>query len=137
MHDFDKDRAVRLTADRHFRIGGEEFEYRPGVAPEAIVRWSDMSAETPESEAIQIIDDTVIALLETGQDEKWKKVRDPNLANPLVADDIVGVIRWILEQQSGRPTSLSPDSSTGSGPGANGTTSTDAPASPVAAVSAA
>lgn len=132
MHDFDIARGLRLSQDRSFKIGGETFTYRPAVAPEAIVRYSDMGAETPELEAIEIIDETVIALLDEGQAEKWHGVRNTNAENPLSADDIITLIRWILEAQTARPTGPSPDSSSGSGPAKNGTDSKAATASPVA-----
>lgn len=133
MHNFDTDRENRLLGDRSFQIGGETFTYRPSVAPEKLVRWAEMTVDTPEMEAIAIIDETIIAFLESGQAEKWQKVRDPDLPNPLNANDISGLVRWLMEEQTGRPTSPSSGSTTGSANGAPGTTLTAVPASPVGA----
>lgn len=131
MHNFDVERETRLQGDRTFQIGGQTFTYRPSVAPEKLIRWAEMSVDTPEMEAIEIIDETVVAFLEDGQAEKWKAVRNPDLPNPLNANDISGLVKWLMEEQTGRPTSPSSASTTGSGNGAPGTILTGVPDSPV------
>lgn len=136
MKDFDEARAERQARDRSFRIGGEEFTYRPAVAPEAILQWSRMTGgEMPdltEQEAIEIFDETVLAFLEVGQEKKWKAVRDPKLENPLNISDLRELVSWLFEEQTGRPTGQPSDSSDGSGTPPTGTPSTEG--SPLQAV---
>lgn len=43
MKDFDTERNQRLTGDRSFRLAGREFRYRPSVAPEVILGWSQFA----------------------------------------------------------------------------------------------
>lgn len=128
MKNFDEAREERERRDRSFQIGGQEFTYRPAVSPEAILRWSQMTGgEMPdltEQEAISILDDTVGAFLEPGQEKKWKAVRDPDLKNPLNISDLRDLIAWLFEEQAGRPTSPPSGSSGGSETGGTGTSST-------------
>ena len=136
MKDFDEARAERQARDRSFRIGGKEFTYRPAVAPEAILRWSQMTGgevpELTEEQAIEIFDETVLAFLEVGQDGNWRAVRDPNAENPLNISDLRELVSWLFEEQTGRPTGQPSDSSPGSGSGGTGTPSTEG--SPLQAV---
>lgn len=129
MRNFDEAREERLKRDRSFQIGGETFSYRAAVAPESILRWSQMTGgeidPLPEETAIEIFDETVLAFLEPGQDDKWKKVRDPNAKIPLNVGDLKDLVLWLFEEQSGRPTSPPSDSSGGSGSGETGTSLTE------------
>jgi len=137
MQNFDVERDARLEGERTFVIGGETFTYKPAVAPEALVAWADMNADTPEADAIRIMDETVVAFLEAGQEEKWATVRNPALSNPLTANDILGVIKWLVEEQTSRPTMPSSASSPGSGNGGPGTSLTGELVSPAGVGSAA
>lgn len=138
MKNFDEARAEREVRDRSFQIGGESFTYRPAVAPEGILRWSQMTGgEMPdltEVEAIEIFDETVNAFLEPGQAEKWSRVRDPQAKHPLNLSDLRDLVSWLFEEQAGRPTTQPSDSSGGSEKSETGTSSTDA--SPLQAVPA-
>lgn len=132
MHNFDEARDVRMQGERSFQIGGQQFTYKPAVSPESLIPWADMTADTPEVEAIRIIDETVLAFLDPGQEGKWLLARDPDSANPLTADDIIELIKWLVTEQSGRPTSPPSDSSNGSETGGHGTNLKAVPVSPVA-----
>lgn len=48
---FDEARKVREDADRSFQIGGETFVYRPAVAPEAIMAWSEFAGGADAEQA--------------------------------------------------------------------------------------
>lgn len=144
-------RNGRVDRDRTFVVGGQTFTYRPSVAPESIKRWSQMSggeftlkdddgrpildaegqpqSTLTEDEALSIFDSTVLAFLEEGQEDKWKTVRDPNAAIPLNLTDLQALIRWLFEEQSGRPTTPPSGSTNGSGNGGTGTSSTVASSS--------
>lgn len=144
-NNFDTKRRERLQRDRTFIVGGETFEYKPSVAPEAILRWSKMTggdyvlrdedgvprldskgdpiSTLSEEDAIAIFDETILAFLETGQTEKWRKVRAADVQNPLNVADMTEIVHWLFKEQSGRPTGQPSDSSSGSG-GQDETTST-------------
>lgn len=139
MKNFDEARREREQRDRGFQIGGEDFTYRPAVAPEAILNWSKMTGgemgdDLTEEAALSIFDETVVAFLEPGQDEKWAKVRDPKAAHPLNISDLRELVSWLFEEQSGRPTEPPSDSSDGPGSPTTGTPSTEG--SPLQAVPA-
>jgi len=133
MKDFDEARKARLERDRSFIIGGETLTYRPAVAPEALLHYNSAltgDATLSEQDWIDLYDEAIIALLEEGQANKWKKVRNPNVENPLNASDINELLQWLLEEQSGRPTGQPSDSS--SSTDGNGTQSTVASSPPPA-----
>jgi hypothetical protein len=151
------ERAQRPEEERTFVIGGETFVYRPSVPPEGYKRWSamtggefilrdaqgkpvlDPASNTPistltEDDALAILDETVISFLEPQYEEAWRRVRAADAPNPLTLDDIRALIRWLFEEQTGRPTGRSSDSSNGSRTADHGTRSTDASSSQAAEV---
>lgn len=124
-------RAARLTSqDNQFRLNGETFTVRPGVAPEAILDYYRMLngelGDLKEEQALQIFDQTVLAFLEPGQEEAWRRARRPDCDNPVTVADIRGVVQWLIERQSGRPTSPPSGSTPGSSATEAGTQSTGA-----------
>lgn len=132
MKDFDTARNERLERERGFRIGGHDFVYRASVAPEALLAWDDRG-DLEGQAFLDVIDETVIAFLEPGQDEKWREARSAASENPLNISDIIEVIQWLFEEQVGRPTGRSSESTNGGG--ASGTPLTvvsSSPATPVA-----
>lgn len=130
MRNFDEARQERLAQERSFTIGGQTFEYRASVAPEAYLEWSKMVGgeygdDLTEEKSIEIFDSTIVAFLKPGQDEKWKAVRSPDAEIPLTLGDMKDVVRFLFEENSGRPTGASSASSGGSGTQATPTTSTE------------
>lgn len=157
MKNFDTDRAKRLEQDRSFTINGHTFRHKPAVAPEAVAEWSAMvggehverdsdgnirldSSGDPissltEQEAIEILDRTILAFLEAGQDDAWKAARAVDAENPINLQDLRDLVAWLFEVTSGRPTgqsSGSPASTSGNGNSPSETTSTDVSPLPVA-----
>ncbi len=95
MKDFDEARREREERDRSFKIGGEEFIRRVAVAPERILRWNMAGAgelDLDEQGWLDLYDETVLALLEPGQAEKWAEVRSADLDNPLTGSDLTLLI---------------------------------------------
>lgn len=122
--EIEKRRAERAARDRSFELGGETFTHRPSVPMEAMADYYDMAAGirvVNNQEAIEIIDATVVAFLEEGQEEKWLKVRK-NPDHALSVQDCHQLIEGLLEAATGRPTLPPSDSSDGQE--SNGTTST-------------
>lgn len=99
-----------------------ELLYRPG----------DPISTLSEQDAIRVYDQTILAFMEPGQDEKWQKVRNADAENPLSVQDLSDLIQWLFEEVSGRPTEQPSGSSNGSESGGTGTNLTAVSASPVA-----
>lgn len=137
MKNFDTDRVHRAERDRSFQIAGETFTYRPSVAPEVMASWNEaVTGEVTlgEREWLKLYDDTILGLLEPGQEEKWLAVRSADLELPINLSDLSSLMEWLLAEQSGRPTVQPSESSQTDG--RTGTESTDTSSPPLAAVPA-
>lgn len=190
MKDFDEARKEREAKDRSFQIGGKVFVYRPAVAPEAIMSWTefaggtdkeqaqlraaqanlaashaslraaevsgadptelarisaDIAAKTAEvavstaaveektrsdGEWLNVIDETITAILEPSYHDAWQEVRNPELAHPLSLGDLQDLMEWLVAEVVNRPTGKPSDSSPSDGTTA--TASTVASSSPEA-----
>lgn len=116
MRNFDEERQARLEQDRSFQINGETFTRRPGVAPEKVLPWVQMitgETDPTEADAITILDDTVLAYLEPGQEERWRVARDPESDNPVTIPDLRRLLEWLTQEDAGRPTGQSSASAGG------------------------
>lgn len=116
MRDFDEIRREREQRDRSFRIGGEEFTYKASVAPEVLVRWNSAATaelELTETEWLELFDETTLAILDPGQQEKWERVRAVGGDHPLNIGDMRAVIQFLIEEATGRPTGPPAGSSPG------------------------
>lgn len=126
MRDFDTDKATRRAQridpeNLTFRIAGNEFVVRSGFAPgspgaDAIKRFREMNEDTSDEDFNRISDETVMAFLHPGQEEKWKAARDPDIEHPITGSDLVDIVIWLIEAVTNRPLESSTDSSTGSTP---------------------
>lgn len=134
MRNFDEERRVREEADRRIKVGGKEFTYKPSVAPEVIMAWN--AAATGETEGLtearwlELFDETILAMLDPGQEEEWASIRDRNSPHPLNLADLREVLRFLIEQATGRPTT--PPSGSSPGGGDTAETSRDESSSPEA-----
>lgn len=119
MRDFDQERRIREETDRRIKIGGKEFTYKASVAPEVVLAWN--SAATGETEGLtearwlELFDETILAMLDPGQEAAWAEIRDRNSAHPINLADLRDVLQFLMEQATGRPTTPPSDSSPGGG----------------------
>lgn len=116
MRDFDIDRAAREDNDRTFRIGGQEFTFRPYVHPNTMVRFQASFGQGDEHFLAEL--DKIISteLLEPGQEEEWLKLRAEDHPKPPSAFDLVEVYNYVMGEATGRPTERSSDSTGTSSP---------------------
>lgn len=122
MKDFDLDRAIRETADRSFRLGGETFTFRPYVHPNVMIRFQESFGQG-DATFLERLDEIMTKdLLDPGQESKWKKIRSDKLDKPVSSFDLVAVYNYIIGEATGRPTVQSSDSS--ATPSPTGTDST-------------
>lgn len=157
--DPDTGRQARFERDRDFVINGVELTHRPSVAPEDVQEWAAMVggefvergpdgailqdgdgntiSSLTESQAIKILDGTIRAFLEPGQEEKWAAARDPRAENPIGLSDLRALVAWLFEETSGRPTGPSSGSQASrSGIGSDGPATPSTGASPSPALAA-
>lgn len=102
MKDFDEE---RITRDLKFRIGGRDFEFRPGVQQELVDRyWDTMSDPEATNESILgTMDDLVIGGLKPEFHNAWHTARGADVEQPLMSSDIRNVITYMLECMLDRP----------------------------------
>lgn len=131
MKDFDQERAGRGTEDREFRIAGEVFTRRVTVRPETLSAWNGLSPVDADAHALQVCDETIMAILVPEDVAKWEDVRG-RTDEPITAEDMGLIVQWALEGMARRPTDPSLGSAT-TPSATDGTTSTDVSASPVEA----
>ena len=131
MKDFDEARRARAERDRSFKLGGETFVMKTGVRPETLTEYSNLQADAPAEEALKVIDDLIVSLIEDTDDaaERYRAVR-ANDNDPVTLEDLQALVEWLVEEQTNRrPTRpLSPSSSDSV---RTGIPSTDVSSSPV------
>lgn len=139
MRDFDAERAERENRERTFRLGGHEFRFRPALEARTYSTYLELmdrmaGGAWPEG-SFDVLNATVLALLEPEYHERWSELvavpaEGPRVANPVTFDEIVSVIEFCVESQTVRPTSRS---SVSGSSGDNGSTrSTGVSGSPAA-----
>lgn len=117
MKDFDQARRARESADRRFVIAGQEFTYKAAVAPETLLEWNAAATRTvdlDEAQWLNLMDRVVLLVLEDGQEEKWRAVREPGAAHPLNINDLTEVMNYLITEATARPTGEPIGSSNGS-----------------------
>jgi hypothetical protein len=113
------------------RIGDDEnpnrAQYEDSVAELAakVAEKTEALAQVARSESdwLTVIDDTVLAIIEPAYGDAWTSVRNPENSHPLSLGDLQGLLEWLMEQVTGRPTGPPSDSSPPAG--STATTSTD------------
>lgn len=130
--DFDSERVAEIDASaREFTIGGEQFTIRVATAPEVYVRYWDALRDSSSAdgnltntEFLAVLDDTVVALIEPGETDRWRHVRE-NADPPVTIRAISQVVDYCMGVQSGRPPTQASSSSNGSADATSGPPSTD------------
>lgn len=117
MRDFDQERQQHQRTDRRIRVGGRDFTYKASVAPEVVIRWNQATTgelgELSEEGWLALFDETILAILDRGQEEDWHAVRSPHAETPLNIGDMRAVLTYLLEEATGRPTGEPSGSSPG------------------------
>lgn len=143
MRNFDEERAQRFSRERSFTIGGETFTFKIGMHPDSfndrVAEYETVTLRTGGNDAVRIYSDTIASFLQSDDDrERWRVVRDKRADvdetdDPselaLTAEDLLKVLMWIFEEQTGgRPTQA--PASSGNGQRRSGQTSTELSSSP-------
>lgn len=112
MRDFDQE----LEKDLSFKIRGETFTMRY-VRPEVLQSWENENIEgANEADALKVLDERVLFFLDQNGDnaERWKALRARE-SDPVTLGQLTGLIEWMVEVQSGRPTIPPSPSASGRG----------------------
>ena len=114
-------RSFDTTEDMAFEVCGEQFQMQT-VRPEVLALWED--EETPETavKALELVDERVLAFLDNGngQHDRWKALRERETNSPSMGQ-LRGILEWMIEVQTARPTM--PPSASARGRGASAATS--------------
>lgn len=131
---FDAARGERARRDRGFTIAGETFSIKAAVRPEVIAEWDAVTTDTPSEDGIAACERIVESFLETPEQyRRWTELRASELdGNPISVEDLVAVVQWMVEANTGHPTEP-PASSTRGPQVTDSTPSTVASPSPVGA----
>jgi hypothetical protein len=134
VRDFDDERAQRAARDRSFRIHGELFYVKPGVRPEVLVPYEDMSTETSATDALSTIDALVLGFIShddpPGACDRWRAIRADE-EDPLTMEDLTSLVEFLIETATGRPPTRASSSTASPETPRPGTSSTGDSASPV------
>jgi hypothetical protein len=116
VKDFDSERlATDDAAKRQFRLGGETFVRVRGVRPEALLSYEELEEGTPAKEALPIIDNLIMEMIENhdGSHDRWVALRERR-DDPVTIEDMQELVKWLLEEVTGRtPTQPSSPSTPG------------------------
>ncbi len=126
-------REKRRTRDqRTFILREQEFVVKPGVRPEDLSSFDELTAlgdDPPIVQMMGLIDTLFKTLIEPGRESAYDAIRAVDHGDDvLTADELREVIEWMIEVSTDRPTGR-PSAST-DGPGHTGAGSTDDSSSP-------
>lgn len=116
-------RSFDQQEDMTFEVCGEKFTMR-NVRPEVLALWEEEDAKEPASgvKAVEVTDKRILAFLDNGngQHERWKALRERE-DRALSIGQLGGILEWMIEVQTARPTNQ--PSPSGRGRGASAATS--------------
>lgn len=116
-------RNFDITEDMTFEVCDEKFEMKT-VRPEVLALWEDEEAPENAVKALEVVDDRILAFLDNGngQHDRWKALRENEEKSPSMGQ-LRGILEWMIEVQTARPT-IQPSPSV-RGRGASAATSAD------------
>lgn len=141
MKDFDESARVRHKenaekfGDHPFKFRGEVFYVRANVDYDVLASVAALTEETDGSKVVTTVANAVINLIDPRDDshERFYKVRSEGDL-PVTFDDLMELLNFLIEEQTGRPPTQAESSSGGSSE--NGTLLTEISSTAPAVVSA-
>lgn len=113
---FDIGRQARLKTEdeRSFVLGGETFVAKQAIHPSALAAYDAISQADGVAATLDTVDDLVLTMIEDTDNAagRYRAVRD-NTADVITIEDLLDLVRWLVELQTGRPTGQPGDSSPG------------------------
>jgi hypothetical protein len=102
---------------------------RASLTGEIAVRADELGDAQKDSDVINLIDETIRAMIVPADHDKWAKVRGSDAEEPVSIADLQAVLEWLIESVVNRPTGRPSGSSEQLS--SNGTQSTGDSSSPV------
>jgi hypothetical protein len=116
VKNFDIGREARKKTEdqRSFTIGGETFVAKDGVHPSALAAYDAITESSGVAQTLATVDDLILAMIEDKDNahERYRIVR-ANETDIISVEDLLELVRWLVELQTGRPTGQPGDSSPG------------------------
>ena len=108
---FDEDRST----DMDFTVAGESFKMKY-VRPEVLASWEDEEVAQNSEDALKQMDARIKLFLDdsNGGAKRWDELRARE-ENPVTMGQINDILLWMVEVQSGRPTTPPSPSDAGRG----------------------
>ncbi len=107
-----KDFNELLAKEREFKVQDEVFTWHD-VRPEVLTAF-EMDANGDDPNSVWKLMDAQILLFIPGQQEKWDALRARE-DNPVTIGQMNGILTWLMEEQTGRPTEQPSPSAPGRG----------------------
>jgi hypothetical protein len=109
MKDFDE----LLAKDRQFKVQEQVFTWRD-VRPEVLSAFEvEVNGDDPNA-VWDLIDKQILLFLPEADQERWKELRKRE-DSPVTIGQMNGVLTWLMEEQTGRPTEPPSPSAPGRG----------------------
>lgn len=123
----------RAKADRQVEVRGEVLTRKERVRPEAIAMIEDASMQLSSLDVVAMLDDGILMTLDDKSREAWQKLRSEDADDPLTLAEITAVGTFMVEAETGLPTTQ-PSASTNGSDGTEASSPGSSP-SPVEAAS--
>lgn len=113
--DIDAKRVNEGRAHPHpFRMNGREWHIKARCKPDVFIEYLNMGEETPDDQALQIMDGLMCKLLVPADREAWMEARQADTEDQDISiQEIQEIIAWATPLVSGRPLGQPSPSSTG------------------------
>lgn len=124
---------AKELGDRSFTFRSEDFHVRANVRYGVIKAVAGISENTDGNSVFEVIEDAVISLIDPTNNaaKRFRKVAAGE-EFPVTFEDLIELLNWLIEEQTGRPPT--PAESSSSGQTQNGTPSTEISSDALAAV---
>lgn len=119
VKNFDTERLAKKASeeDRTFVLGGETFVAKQSVHPSVLTAYDRIGKDSTITETLEVVDDCILQMTEARDDAhgRYLQVR-ANVDDPITVDDLLDIVKWLLEAQTDRPTGQPSASGSGQTP---------------------
>lgn len=112
--DIGREARKKTEDERTFILGGETFVAKDGVHPSALAAYDAITEAAGVMATLATVDDLILAMIEDRDNAhaRYRVIRD-NTENVISVEDLLELVKWLVELQTGRPTGQPGDSSLG------------------------
>lgn len=107
MKDFDQGRKARKKTreERTFVLHGETFVARNALHPDVLSEYDGIDENDNASVILATIDNMIVEMIEPDDDAavRYTAIR-VDREDPVTLEDLMDLVKWVIEVQTGRPT---------------------------------